>query len=94
MLKLDHDTHQTLDTEQVFWYNALERTFYRAMGNDGGNMIHEMPRLRLRGQAESRGVCEHRTVSKEGRIVCRKIVEGENTVSPNLCRNCPFMAVN
>jgi hypothetical protein len=57
-------------------------------------MIHEMPRLRLRGQTNSNRVCEHRTVSKEGRIVCKKIVEGENTVSPNLCRNCPLMTVN
>jgi hypothetical protein len=38
--------------------------------------------------------CEHRTVSKDGRIVCAKIVEGENTVSPDLCRDCPFKAVN
>ena len=38
--------------------------------------------------------CEHRTVSKDGRIVCRKIVQGENAVSPDLCRTCPFRAVN
>jgi hypothetical protein len=38
--------------------------------------------------------CEHRTVSKDGRIVCAKIVEGDNQVSPNVCRVCPFKAVN
>ena len=38
--------------------------------------------------------CEHRAVSKDGRIVCRKIVQGENAVSPDLCRTCPFRAVN
>jgi len=38
--------------------------------------------------------CEHRTVSKDGRIVCLKIVLGENAVSPDLCRTCPFRAVN
>ena len=38
--------------------------------------------------------CEHRTVSRDGRIVCRKIVEGDPNVSPNLCRDCPFKAVN
>jgi hypothetical protein len=38
--------------------------------------------------------CQHRTVSKDGRIVCAKIVEGDNQVSPNVCRTCPFKAVN
>jgi hypothetical protein len=38
--------------------------------------------------------CEHRTVSKDGRIVCAKIVDGDNDVSPNVCRACPFRAVN
>jgi glycine/D-amino acid oxidase-like deaminating enzyme len=38
--------------------------------------------------------CEHRAVSKDGRIICRKIVLGENGVSPDLCRTCPFRAVN
>lgn len=37
--------------------------------------------------------CEHRTVSKDGRIVCRKIATGDNEVSPNICRTCPFKAV-
>jgi hypothetical protein len=38
--------------------------------------------------------CEHRTVSKDGRIICTKITEGDNTASPNTCRNCPFQAVD
>jgi hypothetical protein len=38
--------------------------------------------------------CEYRAVSKDGRVICRKIVEGENVVSPGLCRTCPFRAVN
>ena len=37
--------------------------------------------------------CEHRTVSKDGRIVCRKIVSGDNEVSPNVCRTCSYKAV-
>lgn len=38
--------------------------------------------------------CEHRTVSKDGRITCKKIAVGDNAVSPNECRACPFQAVN
>ena len=38
--------------------------------------------------------CEHRTVSKDGRIVCAKIAQGDNTVSPEVCRACPARAVN
>jgi hypothetical protein len=38
--------------------------------------------------------CEHRTVAKDGRIVCKKIVDGDNEVSPNVCRACPFKSVN
>ena len=40
------------------------------------------------------GSCEHRTVAKDGRIVCSRIVEGDCEVSPNVCRDCPFKAVN
>ena len=35
------------------------------------------------------GLCEHRNVAADGRIVCAKITLGDNEVSPNLCRNCP-----
>jgi len=38
--------------------------------------------------------CEHRTVSRDGRILCKKIVEGQAEVSPNVCRQCPFRAAN
>jgi hypothetical protein len=38
--------------------------------------------------------CEHRAVSKDGRIVCSKIADGDNAVSPDACRSCPFKAVN
>jgi hypothetical protein len=38
--------------------------------------------------------CEHRTVSKDGRIVCAKIVEGEDSVSAEVCRGCPVRTVN
>jgi hypothetical protein len=38
--------------------------------------------------------CEHRAVSKDGRIVCQRIVEGNPEVSPNVCRDCPYKAVN
>ncbi len=58
-------------------------------------MIRELSAYRQR-QEPTPGLspCEHRTVSKDGRIVCGKIVEGDNQVSPNVCRACPFKAVN
>ncbi len=34
-------------------------------------------------------LCAHRSVTCDGRITCKKIVEGDNEVSPNLCRDCP-----
>jgi hypothetical protein len=34
-------------------------------------------------------VCAHRRVDRDGRIVCNKILEGDNEVSPNICRDCP-----
>jgi len=42
----------------------------------------------------SPSTCEHRTVSKDGLIVCKKISHGDNRVTPNECRVCPFKAVN
>jgi hypothetical protein len=39
------------------------------------------------------GLCEHRSVAADGRIVCAKITLGENEVSPNLCRNCPAKTI-
>jgi hypothetical protein len=34
-------------------------------------------------------ICQYRSVDRDGRIICKKIVEGDNEVSPNLCRDCP-----
>jgi hypothetical protein len=39
------------------------------------------------------GLCEHRSVAADGRIVCAKISLGDNEVSPNLCRNCPAKTI-
>ena len=38
--------------------------------------------------------CEHRAVSRDGRIICEKIVDGDREVSPNICRDCPYKQVN
>lgn len=38
-------------------------------------------------------ICGHRRVDGDGRIVCQKIAEGDNEVSPNLCRDCPARQV-
>ena len=38
-------------------------------------------------------VCTHRSVACDGRIVCSKITEGDNEVSPNICRDCPARQV-
>ncbi len=40
------------------------------------------------------GPCEHRTVATDGRIVCAKIAQGENEVSPDVCRACPAVAAD
>jgi len=45
-------------------------------------------------EVRSTSSCEHRTVAKDGRIICSRIVEGECDVSPNVCRECPFKEVN
>lgn len=45
-------------------------------------------------ETQGQALCEHRTVARDGRIVCARIVEGDNEVSPNVCRDCPFKAVN
>jgi hypothetical protein len=60
-------------------------------------MIHRLSAVRDWPQpaAHSDPVsCEHRTVSRDGRIICAKISEGDNAVSPALCRACPFQAVD
>jgi hypothetical protein len=50
--------------------------------------------LALRLQGVGLSSCEHRTVAKDGRIVCSKIVVGDNEVTPDVCRTCPMKAVN
>jgi hypothetical protein len=53
-------------------------------------MIQKFPWVpRPPHQAQALGLCEHRAVSKDG-----KIVTGDDEVSPNLCRTCPLKAVN
>ena len=37
--------------------------------------------------------CPHRSVAKDGRIICKMILSGDNEVSPNLCRECPAKAI-
>jgi len=39
------------------------------------------------------GACRYSGVANDGRITCRKIVQGDNEVSPNLCRDCPAKSV-
>ncbi|MFN2166805.1 MAG: hypothetical protein ACK2U9_11165 [Anaerolineae bacterium] len=56
------------------------------------NAIQSVPLQNVLPEATGAS-CEHRTVSRDGRIVCRKIVAGDNEVSPNVCRTCPFKAV-
>jgi hypothetical protein len=57
-------------------------------------MIRELSAYRQTIGSVGSSICEHRTVSKDGRVVCRKITEGDNQVSPNVCRDCPFKTVN
>jgi hypothetical protein len=58
-------------------------------------MIHTFPsRQRAPEAAVTQPVCEHRAVSRDGRIVCAKITQGDNAVTPDVCRNCPARSVN
>jgi hypothetical protein len=57
-------------------------------------MIRTLPVAQLQNRNQGLSPCEHRSVSKDGRIVCCRIVEGDNEVSPNVCRACPIKAVN
>lgn len=45
-------------------------------------------------ERKGNGLCEHRSVAADGRIVCTKIALGDNEVSPNLCRDCPAKTIN
>lgn len=55
-------------------------------------MIRELHQVRQ--QVQGLSPCEYRTTSKDGRIVCLKIVAGSDEVSPTLCRTCPLKAIN
>ena len=57
-------------------------------------MSPESSLARLREQVQGLSPCEHRTVSKGGRIVCNKINVGDNCVTPNTCRACPYKTIN
>ncbi len=57
-------------------------------------MMQELPSTCGTGILKSASPCEHRTVSGDGRVICHKIIQGENAVSADLCRTCPFRAVN
>jgi hypothetical protein len=58
-------------------------------------MICSLPAVRTAsGVPAPLQACEHRSVAADGRIVCRKIVWGENRVAVALCRACPFQAVD
>lgn len=57
-------------------------------------MSPEISLARFRDQVHGLSPCEHRTVSRNGRIVCAKISVGDSGVTPNTCRACPFKAVN
>jgi hypothetical protein len=37
--------------------------------------------------------CPHRSVAKDGQIICKMVLSGDNEVSPNLCRECPAKAI-
>jgi len=58
-------------------------------------MIGELSIARKQTQASpGLSTCDHRAVSKNGRIICAKIVEGDNAVSPGICQACPAKAIN
>lgn len=61
----------------------------------GEAMIRKLSTVRQHTEpVPSPGLCEHRAASKDGRIICAQIIEGENTVSPDICRTCPVKTVN
>lgn len=49
---------------------------------------------RERQARPGQSACAHRAVSKNGRIICAKIVEGDNAVSPQICQACPVRAID
>lgn len=47
----------------------------------------------MKGRLTSK-ICAQRSVDSDGRIICKKIVEGDKEVSPNICRDCPAKQVS
>lgn len=79
----------------MFCYNSRRTSVLYRSYQAGGAMI---PCLQLGQPIQVQDVglspCEHRSVSADGRIVCKKIVEGDPEVSPSLCRSCPYKVLN
>ena len=44
--------------------------------------------------AETSGPCPHRSVSDDGRVLCAKIIDRNNAVSPQVCGDCPFRVID
>jgi hypothetical protein len=57
-------------------------------------MIRQFPLAQSPSFSRALTACEHRSVAPDGRIVCKKIVWGENRVGPATCRACPFQSVD
>lgn len=57
-------------------------------------MILELPLVRQPAPSRATGPCPHRTVSDDGRVLCRKVIERDNAVTPELCGDCPFSAID
>jgi hypothetical protein len=53
----------------------------------------ELQLVRTEIRSQNLEPCRHRTVIADGRIVCSKIAQGDNEVSPDVCRTCPASAV-
>lgn len=37
--------------------------------------------------------CPHRSVAKDGQIICKTVLTDDNEVSPSICRECPAKAI-
>ncbi len=69
--------------------------------HEGGRPEEELPANRIlalspvqRDPAPVLTPCDHRAVSRDGRIICRKITDGDNAISPSRCLACPAAAIN
>ncbi len=57
-------------------------------------MIQNTPFDLVKAAAARERPCPHRSVSKDGRVVCAKIHQGDDSLSPNLCQRCPFRTID